>query len=144
MDVLFPGSFDPFTKGHDDIVRRTLAFAGHVVIAIGVHPTKKGMLTPEERKTAIEKVYKDNPKVSVEIYEGLTTEFAKQKNIKVIVRGVRNTIDFEYEKNIADVNRQLTGIETILLFADPLLSPISSSIVRELSSYGVDTNNMLP
>jgi pantetheine-phosphate adenylyltransferase len=115
-----------------------------VVIAIGVHPTKKGMLTPEERKTAIEKVYKDNPKVSVEIYEGLTTEFAKQKNIKVIVRGVRNTIDFEYEKNIADVNRQLTGIETILLFADPLLSPISSSIVRELSSYGVDTNNMLP
>lgn len=144
MDVLFPGSFDPFTKGHDDIVRRTLAFAGHVVIAIGVHPTKKGMLTPEERKTAIEKVYKDNPKVSVEIYEGLTIEFAKQKNIKVIVRGVRNTIDFEYEKNIADVNRQLTGIETILLFADPLLSPISSSIVRELSSYGVDTNNMLP
>ncbi len=144
MNVLFPGSFDPFTKGHADIVERTLKFADNIIIGIGIHQEKKGMLSPKERENAIRQLYKDNPKVSVEIYEGLTTEFAKKKGISLIVRGVRNTVDFEYEKNIAEVNRQLTGIETILIFADRKLSAISSSIVRELNSYGVDTKEFMP
>ena len=144
MTVLFPGSFDPFTKGHADIVERTLKFADQVVIGIGVHPNKKGMYSPEERKDDIEALYKDNPKVRVEIYEGMTTAFAQKLGIEVIVRGVRNTIDFEYEKNIAEVNRHLTGIETVLLISDPKMSAISSSIVRELKSYGIDTSEMMP
>lgn len=144
MTILFPGSFDPFTKGHADIVERTLQFADKVVIGIGVHPNKKGMYSPEERKNEIESLYKDNPKVSVEIYEGMTTAFAQKQGINIIVRGVRNTIDFEYEKNIAEVNRHLTGIETILLISDPQMAAISSSIVRELKSYGIDTSEMMP
>jgi len=144
MKVLFPGSFDPFTKGHADIVNRTLQFVDHVVIGIGVHPNKKGMYSPEERKEEIENIYKDNPKVSVEIYEGMTTAFAQKLGINVIVRGVRNTVDFEYEKNIADINRHLTGIETILLISDPQMSSISSSVVRELKSYGIDTSELMP
>ena len=101
-------------------------------------------MSANERKEAIEKIYKDNPRISVEVYEGLTIEFAKKKGINLIVRGVRNTIDFEYEKNIAEVNRQLAGIETILICADPKLEAISSTIVRELKTYGVDTHNLLP
>ncbi len=144
MTILFPGSFDPFTKGHDDIVRRTLALCDHVLIGIGIHPSKHGHQSAEERKKAIEKVYEGNRNVSVEVYEGLTTTFAKNKGINAIVRGVRNVIDFEYEKNIAEINRKLTGIETILLFADPEYSALSSSVVRELESYGVDTSEFIP
>ena len=102
------------------------------------------MYSPEERKEEIENIYKDNPKVSVEIYEGMTTAFAQKLGINVIVRGVRNTVDFEYEKNIADINRHLTGIETILLISDPQMSSISSSVVRELKSYGIDTSELMP
>ncbi len=144
MKVLFPGSFDPFTIGHADIVDRTLAFADEVVIAIGVHPEKKGVATPEDRKAQIEAVYKDNPRVSVDIYEVLTTDFAKSLGIAVIIRGVRSITDFEYERNIAEINRQLTGIETLLLFADPRHEAVSSSVVRELQSYGKDVSQYLP
>ena len=144
MKVLFPGSFDPFTIGHADIVKRTLAFADEVVIAIGVHPLKHGATTPEQRKAQIEETYKKEPRVTVEIYQGLTTDFAKRLGIGVIVRGVRNTVDFEYEKNIAEVNRQLTGVETILLFSDPKYAAVSSSVVRELESYGKDIHTFLP
>lgn len=144
MKVLFPGSFDPFTIGHADIVDRTLAFADEVVIAIGVHPQKKMAVTAAERKAQIEAVYHDNPHVSVEVYEGLTTDFAKSLGIGVIIRGVRSIADFEYERNIAEINRQLTGIETLLLFADPRYEAVSSSVVRELQSYGKDVSPYLP
>lgn len=144
MTVLFPGSFDPFTKGHADIVDRTLAFADRVVVAIGVHPTKKGVLTPEQRLTAIQRVYKDNPDVEVVVYEGLTTDLASRLGVDAIVRGVRDVTDFEYERNIAEVNRRLTGIETILLFTDPAHASLSSSVVRELMSYGKDVSPFLP
>lgn len=144
MTSLFPGSFDPFTTGHADIVNRTLKFADRVVIAIGVHPTKKGLYSPDQRKAAIERVYKDNPRVEVIVYEGLTTDLAHRLAVDNIVRGVRNITDFEYERNIAEVNRHLTGIETVLLFADPAYAAVSSSVVRELMSYGKDVTPFLP
>ena len=144
MKVLFPGSFDPFTKGHADIVARSLELADNVVIAIGVHPTKKGMHTPEQRKADICRVYEGEPRVEVVIYEGLTTDLASSLGVDAIVRGVRNVTDFEYERNIAEVNRRLTGIETILLFADPAYASLSSSVVRELMSYGKDVSDFLP
>ena len=144
MKLLFPGSFDPFTKGHADIVDRSLRFADSVVVAVGVHPTKKGMNSPEERKARIAKFYQHEPRVEVVVYEGLTADLAAHVHADAIVRGVRNVTDFEYERNIAEVNRQLTGIETILLFADPAYAAVSSSVVRELFSYGKDVSLFLP
>ncbi len=144
MTLLFPGSFDPFTIGHADIVQRSLNFADRIVIAIGVHPTKKGLLSPEQRKDDIMSIYAHEPRVEVMVYEGLTTDLALSVGADAIVRGVRNITDFEYERNIAEVNRQLTGIETVLIFANPALAAVSSSVVRELLSYGKDVSPFLP
>lgn len=143
--ALFPGSFDPFTRGHQSIVDRTVAsIADRVVIAIGVNYNKKNMYTLEERIAAIKQVYNDNPNVEVVSYQGLTTDFAQQIGADFIVRGVRSVKDFEFERDIAEVNRRLSGIETILLFTEPDLSHISSSIVRELKSYNKDISDYLP
>lgn len=143
--ALFPGSFDPFTRGHQSIVDRTVAsIADRVVIAIGVNYNKKNMYTLEERIAATKQVYKDNPNVEVVSYQGLTTDFAQQIGADFIVRGVRSVKDFEFERDIAEVNRRLSGIETILLFTEPDLSHISSSIVRELKSYNKDISDYLP
>ena len=142
--VLFPGSFDPFTLGHADIVRRALGMFGGVVVAVGYNEQKQGWLPVEERVEAIRRLYKDEPRVAVESYTGLTVDFAKEKGITVIVRGVRATADFEYEMQLADVNRRLTGIETILLPASPELASLSSSLVRELAHFGHDVSEFLP
>lgn len=143
--ALFPGSFDPFTRGHQSIVDRTVAsIADRVVIAIGVNYNKNNMYTLEERIAAIKQVYKDNPNVEVVSYQGLTTDFAQQIGADFIVRGVRSVKDFEFERDIAEVNRRLSGIETILLFTEPDLSHISSSIVRELKNYNKDISDYLP
>ena len=142
--VLFPGSFDPFTLGHADIVRRALEVFDGVVVAVGYNEQKKGWLPVEERVEAIRKLYKDEPRVMVESYTGLTVDFAKARGIGVIVRGVRTTADFEYEMQMADVNRRLAGIETLLLPASPQLASLSSSIVRELASFGHDVSAFLP
>lgn len=144
MTVLFPGSFDPFTLGHADIVERTCQFADKVVIAIGVHPTKSVHQSPDERLKTISNLYADNDKVVVATYDCLTTDFAASVGATAIVRGVRSFTDFEYERTIAEVNRELTGIETILLFANPQYASISSSIVRELESYGKDISRFIP
>ncbi len=144
MKCLFPGSFDPFTLGHKSIVDRVLPMADEVVIAIGVNAGKKSMFSLEERVAQIQKVYANEPRVKVESYEGLTTDFAKNIGATVMVRGVRTAQDFEFERTLADVNRQLTGIETILLITEPQYSAISSSIVRELLSYGKDVKEFLP
>ena len=142
---LFAGSFDPFTKGHKDIVDRALAsVADEVVVAVGVNCQKACMFSLEERVQAIKDVYKDNPKVSVKAYEGLTTDYAKEIGADFLLRGVRSTKDFEYERDIAEVNRRLTGIETILMLSAPELSCISSSVVRELFSYNKDIKEFLP
>ncbi len=143
--ALFAGSFDPFTKGHKNIVDRALqSIADEVVIAIGVNYNKKSMFSLEERMAAIKTVYENEPKVRVEAYEGLTTDFAKNIGASCLLRGVRSIKDFEYERDIAEVNKQLTGIETVLLFTDPSFSCISSSVVRELLSYNKDVAEFLP
>ena len=143
--ALFPGSFNPFTKGHKNIVERTLqSVADTVIIAIGNNCEKKCMQTVEERVESIQRVFKGNEKVRVVAYEGLTIDFAKSVNADFIVRGVRSIKDFEYEREIADVNRKLSGIETILLYTEPEYASISSSIVRELKSYGKDVSQFLP
>jgi pantetheine-phosphate adenylyltransferase len=143
--ALFPGSFDPFTKGHKNIVERTLqSVADTVIIAIGNNCEKKCMQTVEERVESIQRVFKGNDKVRVVAYEGLTIDFAKSVNADFIVRGVRSIKDFEYEREIAEVNRKLSGIETILLYTEPEYASISSSIVRELKSYGKDVSQFLP
>ena len=144
MKCLFPGSFDPFTLGHKSIVDRVLPMADEVVIAIGVNAGKKSMFSLEERVAQIQKVYDNEPRVKVASYEGLTTDFAKSIGATVMVRGVRTAQDFEFERTLADVDRQLTGIETILLITEPQYSAISSSIVRELLSYGKDVKEFLP
>ncbi len=143
--ALFPGSFNPFTKGHKNIVERTLqSVADTVIIAIGNNCEKKCMQTVEERVESIQRVFKGNEKVRVMAYEGLTIDFAKNVNADFIVRGVRSIKDFEYEREIADVNRKLSGIETILLYTEPEYASISSSLVRELKSYGKDVSQFLP
>lgn len=142
--LLFPGSFDPFTKGHANLVERGLQLFDEVIIATGFNEQKPGWLPVQERVDALRKLYANEPKVTVESYSGLTVDFAQQCGAKVILRGVRSVKDYEYEMQLADVNRQLSGIETILLFADPQLSAVSSSIVRELAHFGKDIKPFLP
>ena len=141
---LFPGSFDPFTLGHADIVKRALGLLDEVVIAVGYNENKNGWMPVEERVEAIERLYKDDPRVTVESYTGLTVDFAKERDITAIIRGVRTTADFEYEMQLADMNRQLTGIETILLPASPQFASLSSSVVRELAHFRHDISKFLP
>lgn len=142
--ALFAGSFDPFTLGHDSIVRRTLEFTDQVVIGIGKNEGKHMMFTPEGRKEMISAIYEGNDRVRVEIYNGLTTDFASEIGACMLVRGIRTIADFEYERGLADINRRLTGIETVLLITEHQLSYISSTAVRELIRYGKDVSQFLP
>jgi len=142
--VLFPGSFDPFTKGHADIVRRALGLFDGVVVAVGYNEQKTGWKSVEERVETIRRLYKDEPRITVESYTGLTVDFAKERGVAAILRGVRTASDFEYEMQMADVNRQLAGIETILLPASPQLASLSSSVVRELAHFHHDVSRFLP
>ena len=142
--AIFPGTFDPFTIGHDALVRRALNIVDELYIAIGINTEKRTMFTLDERMERIATLYKDEPRIHVVSYEGLTTDFAQSIGAKFIVRGVRNTIDFEYERNIADINRMLTGIDTLLLISEPEYAAISSSMVRELAHFGKDISKYLP
>lgn len=142
--AVFPGTYDPFTIGHDALVRRALNLVDELYIAIGINTEKRTMQTLEERMQRIATLYKDEPRIHVVSYEGLTTDFAQSIGAQFILRGVRNTIDFEYERNIADVNKMLTGIDTLLLISDPEYAAISSSMVRELAHFGKDISKYLP
>lgn len=143
--ALFPGSFDPFTRGHADIVRRGLQLFDHIVIAVGYNEQKQGWIPVEERVRALRALYHDEPRISVESYSNLTVDFAKAHDIHFILRGVRTHKDFEYEMGMADVNRQLAeDIETVVLFSDPSLANISSSVVREVAHFGRDIQQWLP
>ena len=144
MKVLFPGSFDPFTLGHADVVKRALGIFDEIVIAVGYNENKTGWMPVEERVNSIRKLYADEPRVIVESYTGLTVDYAKERSITTIIRGVRTTADFEFEMQLADVNRQLTGIETVLLPASPQLASLTSSVVRELAHFGRDISPFLP
>ena len=142
--ALFPGSFDPFTRGHESIVRRALPLFDKFVIAIGVNADKRSFMSMKQRQAWIESVFKDDPRVTVIPNTGMTVDVAREVGANYIVRGVRLIQDFENEKHLAEVNRDLSGIETILLYTLPEYSHISSSIVRELVRYGQDVTTYLP
>ena len=142
--AIFPGSFDPYTIGHHDIVIRGLQVFDEIVIGIGHNYTKRETFPLEERLVAIQRIYSNEPRVRVEIYEGLTVDFALKNHAQFILRGVRSTLDFEYERNIAEANKQLSGIETILLYTRPEYAHISSTLVRDLHSHGKDIAAYLP
>ena len=142
--AIFPGTFDPFTLGHHSIVKRTLGFMDEVIIGIGYNDQKHCLLPIEKRLESIRKVYADEPRVKVLAYSGLTIDFAQEQGAGFMVRGIRSVKDFEYEESIADINRKLSGIETIFLFTEPELSAVSSSVVRELLRYGKDVSAFLP
>lgn len=142
--AIFPGSFDPFTVGHYSIVQRALNFVDEVVIAIGVNDAKKSLFSIEKRKMIIQKSFINTPNIKVESYDSLTVDFAKEIGATIILRGIRSIADFEYEKTIADANRRISGIDTILLFTEPQHSFISSTVVRDLLRYGKDINCFLP
>ena len=139
--VLFPGSFDPFTRGHQTIVERALPMFDKLVIAIGINRAKKGWMPVEERLDRLRKLYANEPRVEVVTYETLTMDLATQYEAKYILRGVRSVTDFEYERTIADANRRIAGLETIFLVSDAETSHISSSLVRELASFGHDVSD---
>lgn len=141
---IFTGSFDPFTTGHDDIVRRSLPLFDRIVIGIGINERKQYMLTLDERIKAISDLYGDEPKIEVKAYSDLTVDFAKRENATYIIKGIRSMKDFEYEREQADINRMIGGVETLLLIADPKLSSVSSSMVRELIHFGRDTSEFIP
>ncbi|MGB2143213.1 MAG: pantetheine-phosphate adenylyltransferase [Flavobacteriaceae bacterium] len=142
--AIFPGSFDPITLGHLDIVNRGVTLFDEVIIAIGENSSKEYMFSLEERKKFIENTFKDNPKVKVVSYQGLTTEFCKEIGVNFILRGLRNPTDFEFEKAIAHTNRELSKVETVFLLTSTQTSFISSSIVREIIRFKGDYKKLVP
>ena len=142
--AIFPGSFDPFTIGHHDIVMRALNLFDEIIIGIGRNYNKREVFPIADRLAAIQRVYDNEPRVRVEVYDGLTVDFAAQHKAQFILRGVRSTLDFEYERNIAEANKQLSGIETVLLYTRPEYAHISSTLVRDLHSHGKDISQYLP
>ncbi len=142
--AIFPGTFDPFTLGHANIVERALTAFDEVVIAIGVNTSKRTYFTVDQRIRMIERFYKDDPAVRVASYENLTVDFAKEQTAGHIVRGIRTVADMEYERTIADINLKLSGIDTLLLFTLPELTSVSSSICRELLRFGKSIDALLP
>lgn len=142
--ALFAGSFDPFTIGHADIVTRGLRLFDSVVIAIGVNDKKQLLYTSEERLGQISSFYAEEKRIKVIAYTGLTADIAKEVGATVLLRGIRSGLDYEYERSLADINRCLTGIETVFLFTAQHLSHVSSGAIRELINYGHDVSGMLP
>ncbi len=141
--AIFPGSFDPYTIGHHHIIERALPLFDKIVIAFGVNTSKTPFMPIEERIEDVRCFYANNPKIEVIAYQNLTADMAKEQGADYILRGVRSSHDFEYERNIAEANRHLTGIETIILCADPQHAIISSSLVRELAHFGHDIDKYL-
>ena len=142
--ALFVGSFDPFTIGHQAIVSRALPLFDRLVIGVGGNERKQAMFSSAERVDTLRQLYANEPRVSVVAYTDLTVDLARREGATFIVKGVRSMKDFEYEREQADINRRLTGIDTLLFFADPELASISSSMVRELMHFGRDVTPFLP
>ena len=141
---IFVGSFDPYTIGHDSIVRRALPLFDKIVIGVGFNERKKYMQTTETRVANIMQIYAGEGKIEVKQYNDLTVDFARREGAEFIIKGVRSVKDFEYEREQADINRQLTGIETVLFFAEAGMESISSSVVRELTHFGKDVRKFIP
>ena len=142
--AIFPGTFDPFTIGHSSIVTRALTFMDEVIIGIGINENKNTYFPIEKRVAMIQNFYRNESRIKVYSYDCLTSDFAQQVDAQFIIRGIRTVKDFEYEETIADINRKLAGIETILLFTEPELTCISSTTVRELLQFGKDISQFIP
>lgn len=141
---LFAGTFDPFTIGHASVVRRALQLFDRVVVAVGVNDAKHPETTAQQRVEAIRSLYADDERVKVVAYSGLTVDVAREHGAAFIVKGVRSVRDYESEREQAEVNRRLAGIDTVLLMAEPGLEAVSSSTVRSLRSFGRDVSEFLP
>ena len=142
--ALFAGTFAPYTLGHHSIATRALAMFDKIIIAIGHNSKKASQRDTEECIKNIARIYADEPRIEVVAYEGLTTDFAKEQGACCLLRGVRSVKDFEYERDLADLNREISGMETVILLSEPQYAAISSSAVRELMSYGKDVSKFLP
>ncbi|MGC6429986.1 MAG: pantetheine-phosphate adenylyltransferase [Jejuia sp.] len=142
--AIFPGSFDPLTLGHYDIIKRGVGLFDEIIVAIGVNASKKYMFSLDERQQFIIEAFKDEPKVKVVTYEGLTVDFCLKNDVEFILRGLRNPADFEFEKAIAHTNRDLAPIETIFLLTSADTSYIASSIVRDVIRNNGDYTKLVP
>lgn len=142
--AIFPGTFDPFTIGHYDIVKRGLQLFDEIIIGVGVNQAKKTFFSIEKRVELIQMAFRDEPRVKVQEYNTLTIQFAKEAGAQFILRGLRSVSDYEYERTIADANKHMEGIETVILNTDPAYSFISSTVVRDLLAYGKDISAFLP
>jgi len=142
--AIFPGTFDPFTIGHYSIVQRGLTFFDEIIIGIGLNQTKKTLFSVEKRIEMIQQAFQLESNVKVMSYDSLTVDFAQLVHADYVLRGLRTVSDFEYERTIADTNRQLTGIETVILFTEAQYSHISSTVARDLISFGKDISEFLP
>lgn len=143
MKLLFPGSFDPFTIGHADLVERALKLGAEVVIAIGINGDKKPLLSADIRKEAILSYYKDNPQVSVIFYNGLTVDAVRATGADAILRGIRSVSDYDKERELAYANRTIEGVETVILVSEQSMQHISSSLVREMHSFGRPVDSLI-
>ena len=142
--AVFPGSFDPFTVGHDAIVRRALPLFDRIIIGVGVNVRKQYLYSANKRVEDIARLYAGEPKIEVKAYSGLLVDFARQEGARFIVKGVRSVKDFEYEREQADINLKIGGLDTLLLFSEPQYQSVSSSMVRELLHFGRDVSEFLP
>lgn len=142
--AIFPGSFDPITLGHYDIIKRGVTLFDEIIVAIGINADKKYMFSLEERKKFIDDTFADEPKVKVMSYKGLTVDFCKEIGVEFILRGLRNPADFEFEKAIAHTNRDLAPIETVFLLTSAQTSYIASSIVRDVIRNDGDYTKLVP
>lgn len=142
--AIFPGTFDPFTIGHYSIVMRGLKMFDEIIIGIGTNQSKKTLFSVEKRMEMIQQAFQNEPRVKVMAYNSLTIDFAASVDAQFALRGLRSVGDFEYERTIGDTNRQLTGLETVILFTESAYSHISSTVARDLISYGKDISGFLP
>jgi len=142
--AVFPGSFDPITLGHVDIIRRASLLFDEIIIAIGVNTAKKYMWTQDERKAFIKTTFAEFPNIKVKTFEGLTADFCKAEGAEYILRGLRNTTDFNYEQSIAQANDKVNGVDSVFLICSPEYSHISSSIVRDIARNGGNIESLVP
>ena len=142
--AVFPGSFDPITLGHVDIINRALALFDTIIIAIGSNAAKNHMWSLEQRKAAIESLFENNDAIKVATYQGLTASFCKSEGAQFILRGLRNSTDFEYEQTIAQANDKINGIDSVFIISSPEYGFISSSIVRDIARNGGDYSKLVP
>ncbi len=142
--AIFPGSFDPFTVGHEDVVRRSLSLFDKIIIAVGYNSNKRDFFPLDDRMQWIRDVFVNDDRIRVEKYEGLTVDFAREIGCTHILRGIRTAADFEYERAIAQVNKAMSGIDSVFLLTTPEHTPVNSSIIRDIVKHGGNAGQFLP